>query len=421
MRKLFLLISLVGSILFSIHAETNSAEIKINFALGKSDIDSTFSHNEQELAKVPLLLSLLGDNGHLNDNEKVKIMFQGTTSPEGSHELNLALANQRLKTLEEYIRKRFDIPDSVITYDNTYLRWEWLKDAVRNSDIEDKESVLNIIAQPESFVAYQTNNTIDSRVIQLQQLNDGNVWDYLSANIFPQMRWASIYAVVERPDAVEVLPIPESMPQEKAEPTFEPEPVAEETVEEEIFIAEAPATDEWVRRCYLKTNALGWVLLQTNIAVEFDLASHWSFSLPAYYSAWDYFKSTIKFRTTDLKPQLRYWPSAKNQGWYIGAHFGLTWYNYAFDGKYRYQDYDRRSPAIGGGIGFGYRLPLSSNGRWHVEFGLSAGAYKLHYDKFLNEKNGRRVAEKRDTYIGLDNAAVTFSYSFGLKKKGGHN
>ena len=429
---LFAILSVIY-ISFGLKAETSSVEIKVEFPLGVSTIEPDFGDNGTELARVPLLLSLLGDNGKIADNESVHIVFRGTTSPEGSHELNQNLAFDRLVTLEKYIRSRFEIPDSVIEHDGNYIHWDWLRKAVTSSaDMPSKAEVLRIIDEKEGLVPYRNNQTIDVRLLELQKVDNGKAWEYMSKNIFPKMRWASIYAVVVRPDKEAVvieIPVAEEDELSDMEVAEEiiVEAIEEETVEvvEPEPVAEEPAVelldDSFLRRCYIKTNLLGWALLQTNIAVEFDLARHWSVALPAYYSAWNYFKSTIKFRTTDLKPEVRYWTSGDNRGWYIGAHFGLTWYNYAFDGKYRYQDYDRRTPAIGGGLGFGYRLPISSNGRWHVEFGLSAGAYRLHFDKFLNEPNGRRVAEERKTYIGLDNAAITFSYSFGLRKKGGNN
>ena len=157
-----------------------------------------------------------------------------------------------------------------------------------------------------------------------------------------------------------------------------------------------------------------------NAAVEFDFASHWSAELPVYYSAWNYFTYGLKFRTLDIRPEIRYWLSPCNKGFFVGAHFGLAWYDFAFKGDYRYQDHNRNTPALGGGITLGYRMPISANRRWHIEFGLSGGIYRLDYDKFINVPNGRLVGREQKTYYGLDGASVSIAYSFGLKKKGGN-
>ena len=183
-----------------------------------------------------------------------------------------------------------------------------------------------------------------------------------------------------------------------------------------------PKIEGWSRKLHLKTNAIGLGMAIANVAAEIDLAKHWSFTLPVYYSAWDYFKSTIKFRTFALQPEFRYWLSEENDGFFGGVHFGLAYYNFAFDGDYRYQDHNRETPAIGGGVSVGYRMPISKNNRWRVEFSLGAGVYSNHYDKFHNTprtKDGLMIESIKKTYWGIDQAAVSFSYSFDLKKKGG--
>lgn len=184
----------------------------------------------------------------------------------------------------------------------------------------------------------------------------------------------------------------------------------------------APEVEEWVHKLHLKTNAIGLGMGIANVAVEIDMARHWSFALPVYYSAWDYFKQTVKFRTFAVQPEFRYWLSDENDGFFAGAHFGLAYYNLAIDGDYRYQDHSRETPAIGGGVSIGYRLPISKNNRWRVEFSVGAGAYANHYDKFHNTpdtKDGLLIESNKNTYWGIDQAAVSFSYSFDLKKKGG--
>lgn len=177
--------------------------------------------------------------------------------------------------------------------------------------------------------------------------------------------------------------------------------------------------ERWQNRFYVKTNAIGWAMGITNLSAEVDLAKHWSFTLPLYWSAWNYFKETLKFRTLALQPEVRYWFSKNNEGWFTGAHFGLAWYNFATGGDYRTQDHGGHSPAIGGGLAAGYRLPVSRNKRWQLEFTVGAGGYKLHYDKFHNYKNGLLVDTKKKTWFGIDQAAVSIAYSFGLGKKGG--
>lgn len=176
------------------------------------------------------------------------------------------------------------------------------------------------------------------------------------------------------------------------------------------------------RKLHIKTNLLGLGLGIANVAAEIDLAKHWSFALPIYYSSWDYFKTTIKFRTFSVQPEFRYWLSKNNDGFFVGVHFGLAYYNFALDGDYRYQDHNQETPAMGGGMSLGYRFPISQNNRFRMEFSLGAGYYPLHYDKFRNisnAKEGLMVENLKKDYLNLDQVTISFSYAFDLKKKGG--
>lgn len=177
--------------------------------------------------------------------------------------------------------------------------------------------------------------------------------------------------------------------------------------------------ESFPRHLYVKTNTIGWGMLIANLAAEIDLSKHWSFTLPVYYSSTNYFSSKVKFRTFAFQPEARYWFSDNREGWFAGAHLGVAWYNYAKGGDWRYQDHSRRTPALGGGVSGGYRLPISADHKWLMEFSLGTGIYHLHYDVFHNKHNGKRVAEKRRTFYGIDQVAVSFAYRFDLSKKGG--
>ena len=182
-------------------------------------------------------------------------------------------------------------------------------------------------------------------------------------------------------------------------------------------VEKAPYPEAWSRQLHVKTNAIGLGMGIANVAVEIDLAKHWSFTLPVYYSAWDYFKTTLKFRTLTVQPEFRYWFKEQNEGWFVGAHFGLGYYNYAHDGDYRYQDHDGKSPAIGGGISLGVRTPLSKKHRWYLEFVLGGGVYDTSYDRFYNVEDGKLIDTTSKVYWGIDNAAINISYKFNLKKR----
>ncbi len=184
----------------------------------------------------------------------------------------------------------------------------------------------------------------------------------------------------------------------------------------------------YMRRVSVGTNCLLWGLLVGNINAEYDFAPNWTANTEGRYSALNYFTECTKFRTLAFRTEMRYWPTKRGcndirQGFFAEAHLGLGWFNIAFNGNTRYQDHNGSSPAFGGGIGGGYRLPFGAGRRWAIDFSAGVGVYRLHYDKFENTSHiddGPIKSERCRTAVVIDNIAVSISYTFDAgRRKGG--
>lgn len=400
-----ILLLLVGSKAYSQESRT---EIRVDFRVNSAAIEREYGNNTERLSEIVSFLQKIEQDSTLT---VLEVSFCGSASPEGSYQLNRRLARGRLEALEDIVRREVDIPDSIITRDDSYISWEYLKEQVAQSDLQYKEEILNIINQEPRLVDYPGNRHIDHRIVKLQSLDGGKAWKLLNKMYFERMRNACAVFITYKREVVPVIEavVPpmniEVLPEPKPDSIIVPQP------------QEPVITEDWTRHLYVKTNALGWGLAISNIGAEIDLAKHWSFAVPIYYSALNYFASTIKFRTLAVQPEFRYWFKPDNQKFFVGAHFGYAQYNVAVDGDYRYQDHRGKSPALGGGISVGYRMPISKNNKWHIEFTLGAGVYGLHYDRFYNVNDGKLIDTNRKTYWGLDNAAVNISYRFDLKKR----
>ena len=171
---------------------------------------------------------------------------------------------------------------------------------------------------------------------------------------------------------------------------------------------------------WVKTNLLAWAFFQANAAAEIELFDHFTLSLPIYYGALNWFTQTIKFHTLEFRPELRWWYKTDCTGPFAAVHGTVGLYNYAFGGELRYQDHNGNTPAWGGGITLGWRLPLKigSSDNWGLEFALGAAALKLNYDTFYNMKNGNYFQQDlHKVYFGLDNVSVTMTYRFDSKRR----
>lgn len=381
-----------------IHINRRYQNIEVHFKFDKHNLELDYMGNEASLQKFADKLDSIG----LSKIDSIVIVSQ--SSPEGVHAYNLRLSRNRANTMRQYILDRHpELSGRLFVYP-AGESWGQLREYVRKDTLMKQSTIDKVVSIIDADVSIETKKW------RMKQLP---VYRYLLRTYYPRIR-NSVFCIIY---------YSEKLPKMTA-PVFDVELKAEEAPIKTTLSAKTIVTEDQTlsRKLYLKTNAAGLGLAIANAAVEIDLAKHWSFTFPVFYSAWNYFKSTIKFRTNAVQPELRYWFSENNERLFVGAHFGMAYYNLAFGGDYRYQDYNRETPSVGGGLSLGYRLPVSRNNRWSVEFSLGAGGYSRHYDKFHNTpntKDGLIIETVRKPYWGIDQAAVSVSYSFDLKKKGG--
>lgn len=372
------------------------------FALGSGEISSAVK-----------LEGFLENIKEIEDRDTTKrIDIVGRASIDGRTSLNDKLAYERAMILRDSIVEICHVNPDKIFVTSIGEDWNMLADLVKADPyVPARDRVLSTI---------DSNLDNDQKESKLRGYDEGRTWEYLNDHIFPAMRSAQVTWELSK----RVLP-----PKKEEVVVVQPQPVIEEPVVEEVVevievvekvIPEPVIEDDWYRKMYIKTNVPAWAVLWQNLAVEFDLAKHWSFSVPVYWSPYNYGTQTLKFRTLAVVPEFRYWPKAENMGFFINAHFGMAYYNYAKDGEYRYQDHDAKTPALGGGIGIGYRFYFCKNHHWSMEAAIGGGVYRLDYDIFMNTPHtnqGYLVGREKRTFYGIDQAAFSICYSFGLRKK----
>lgn len=373
-----------------------SDSLTIYFPLNQYVFDPSYMSNQ---ANVDRFLEL---------KDKQTIVCKVTSSPEGEHRRNSFLSRKRAEAIAKYIHSNYEIGSGTLEISVSDEAWEELEVMVRESDMPWKGDVLQIFGENPVNVTDEDGRIIEKRKNALREYGNGTVWEWMKANWFPQLR--QTFIIIKTSQKIQLI---EKIEPLVAEIVFEaPQPAA-------IKYEPAPGVRPWSPKMYIKTNIIGWGMGHANIAAEFDIAPHWSVSIPFYYSGgFDYFKETLKFRGIVLQPEVRYYTKL-NEGFFIGAHAGLGWYNFALDGEFRIQDHKGHTPAYGGGISLGYKMPFKNHPNWGMEFVLGAGVYKAKYDIFYNEHNGPyedTAVEK--VFFGLDNVSVAFTYNFNIRKEG---
>lgn len=386
------------------YAQSYERTLEIYFRVGATSYDPDFRNNRTNIRNFVAECNAFSADSVMT---RFSVDFYGGASPEGPVRLNERLAKERLDNAVAAMEESgFDFGrfhnEGLHTDGTSIADWGSFAESVSaDSLVPNRSEVLAVMKD--------TLLTDSDKEKKLKAMR-GGVWRYLTGHILPSAR--VFVAVVRcRTDlqiaaAAPVLPEPELENSIAAVPSsmfqdFQPAP------------AMIPVADEWHRRLTVKTNALGLAMLMGNAAAEIDITRNLSFNFPVYYSALNYFTSTVKFRTFAIQPELR-WNFTRPEGLFVGAHFGLAYFNLAANGNWRIQTHNGNEPLLGGGVSLGYRLPLTRDRKWNVEFILGAGAYRFNYDRFYNEPNGALAGSESRTYVGLDNVGVSFSYSFDL-------
>ncbi len=410
MKRIIALIAMfvcVGS-----YAQQMSDTLRVYFRQGRSAFESGYKDNGARVRAFADHINQFKSQSSAFDI--LNVSYQAGTSPEGSAAINQKLAEKRSANLTALLRRYLTFPDSIVHISTVVEDWNGLEQLMRGSEkYSGCTEALDIISDDKL--------SSEDKKTALQQIHWGGVgeflWKSLDRDLFPQLRAFNVLVEVgiRNPDLG--IPVIEDEPVSAEDA---PMPVLDDnfTVAQISYNEEIPEEEpEWTRKLYVKTNAIGWAMFISNAAVEIDLTPHLSFLLPIYYSAVNYFHSDLKFRTFAVQPELRWWPS-RPAGLFVGAHFGTAYFNFATKGDWRTQTQNGNRPLWGGGLAAGYRMPLTKrNPRWDIEFSLGAGVYDVYYDKFYNEKNGPKASNGHTTFIGIDHAAVSFSYSFDLKSR----
>lgn len=364
-----------------------------------------FDIDSHRIVSTPLLTNFSQEVDSIMRVDTItKVFVEGVASIDGSIASNQGLAKARAEAMAKWLRNNTSIPGDIISLIARGEDWPMFRQLVEaETDIPGRQQVLDII---------DSDKNITAKEKEIRAVLGGRTWTYLAKHIFPAMRCVEVTLDVKHRF---IIPVPEEILEiDFSEETAIEEVETEETVTEEIPVS---SEEEWRRHFYIKTDLPYWLMTWSNLAFEIDLAPHWSFNLPIYFSAVNYFKHSIKFRTFSFQPGVRYWLNNNNTGVYLEAHYGMGWWNFAFNGDYRYQDHFRKTPTMGGGLAAGYRLPISKSGRWTMEFGGGVGVYRLHYDRFQNRINGKFIDSKSKTVFFIDNINVSIGYSFHIERK----
>lgn len=178
------------------HSQDRRAETSVDFRVNSTIIDPAYSNNAVRMQEIIDFLQEIRQDSTI---DIVEISFCGAASPEGSYQLNRRLARGRLEALEKLVRRQVDIPDSLITRNDSYIPWDYLKSQIEDSKLLHKEEVVSILEEEAKLLDYHHPNThIDNRIVKLKALDGGRVWRQMNRLFFKQMRNAYVVFITTK-------------------------------------------------------------------------------------------------------------------------------------------------------------------------------------------------------------------------------
>ncbi len=146
----------------------------LDFRKGSHVIDPAFSRNPQELMRIMDMVYKASKDPDVTVHH---LSITGYASPEGSIASNEKLSRNRAASLKEYVKTASGLPENIFRVTSVGEDWGMLRKLVENSDINQKQAVLDIIDNSSDY---------DRKESQLKAL--GAVYHLLLSDFFPQLR-----------------------------------------------------------------------------------------------------------------------------------------------------------------------------------------------------------------------------------------
>lgn len=189
-------------------------------------------------------------------------------------------------------------------------------------------------------------------------------------------------ATTEQVESVEKVERTETVkPADSAEQaeTAEPATILSETKSEEI-ITDKVACNSHIS---LRANLLRLATLTPDLGIEWQFANRWSVVVDGSWTSWSWDNKNRRYALWEVSPEVRYYFSESNK-FYVGAQYKIGEFNY------KLSDTGKQGDLQGGGITFGYKLPLGKS--FALDFNVGAGCLHTHYETY-HVTDGVRVKD----------------------------
>lgn len=375
----FLLVWLVfgvGTLHAQVSLPVDTTGVKVFFIKGVSTLNPAFRDNGAHLESFARRIAELRK---IPGNRLRFVRIYASASPEGDVESNQQLSERRAASIVDYVRNTISLPDSLVDVVSGGEDWTALTELVETSSMPYRDETLNILRNTPVWIT-RNGVVVDGRKRQLQALRNGEVWRYMYAHFFPELRNSRVFVVSERMSKQKPKPQPEPKPVivPNPDPVIEPAPV--DTLPVESVVVPSVVEDKKPFYMALKSNLLYDVALVPNIGIEFYVGRGWSLGGNWMYAWWKSDRRHDFWRTYGGELEVRkYLGQRAKEKPLTGHHLGLYGQMLTYDFETGSTGYLSKM-SYGAGLEYGYSLPIGR--RLNLDFGIGigylGGEYKVY-------------------------------------------
>lgn len=383
---------------------------EVHFRQDKIRLEPQFRDNGERLAEIAERFdSLRADSS----NQIRGILIVSGASPEGTSRRNRYLSDNRARVVFDYLIENNLADSACIEIESRGIDWKGLTTQIEASDLPYRDEVLEILAMPEWVV--DGRRVVDGRKRRLMNLRGGDVWREIYDRYFPDLRRTRVMITydIKRVDALHRPAIEVSGPQM---PEFEMPVVSPpQPLSGSIARIETPRNR---RNLYLavKTNLLHDLLAIPNIGAEVGVWRGLTVG-GGYRNIWLRNDDRTRwYRVEGFDAEVKYYVNDENRP-FKGHHIGLYGQMLTWDVTIGSRGYLAERWAMGGGVTYGFALPIGK--RFNLDFEIGVGVLSGTMHRYIPD-DGCRVWQSAERFTTIDITKVGVSLQW-LIGRGNHN
>lgn len=341
--------------------------------------------NSENKKGVVILDSLFANSPKQKDIISIDIVTW--SSPEGSSDFNIRLADERSRLTKEFLQKRYSFSDKMniqlLPGGEDWSRFRWL--VANDHEIPDREEVLILIDKH--------SNDLDKCKMLLHKLDRGIPYRYMAEYLYPRLRRSVVSVVRSNTEKEEVASSITASTSDTTRRTVEPmeHPVLKtigtdymrDTIQSREFLVEEVDDHLGKSKTILavKNNLLYDLALAPNIEVEIPIGRWWSLNTEYKCPWWLNSRRGFCYQLLSGGIEGRYWLGNRFKrdrlsGHFLGLYAEGGIYDFQFGEEAGYQG--KYYGAAGLTYGYGWKLAR----HFSMEFSLGVGYLTTEYRKY---------------------------------------